>query len=60
MSGFYEEMLVNRALCAHDSERKLVGLILEDRAVLRSHQRVVIPDVGEGEEKLAGLALTAV
>ena len=29
--------------------RKLVGLILSDRAVLRSHQKVVVPAVGEGE-----------
>jgi aminomethyltransferase len=29
--------------------RKLVGLILEDRGVLRGHQKVVAPGVGEGE-----------
>jgi aminomethyltransferase len=29
--------------------RKLVGLLLEDRGVLRSHQKVVVPGVGEGE-----------
>jgi len=29
--------------------RKLVGLILSGRAVLRSHQKVVVPAVGEGE-----------
>jgi aminomethyltransferase len=29
--------------------RKLVGLVLEDRGVLRSHQKVVVPGVGEGE-----------
>jgi len=29
--------------------RKLVGLLLEDRAVLRSHQKVIVPAVGEGE-----------
>jgi glycine cleavage system T protein (aminomethyltransferase) len=28
---------------------KLVGLLLEDRGVLRSHQRVVVPGIGEGE-----------
>jgi aminomethyltransferase len=28
---------------------KLVGLVLEDRGVLRSHQKVVVPGVGEGE-----------
>ncbi|MBX5463569.1 MAG: glycine cleavage system aminomethyltransferase GcvT [Steroidobacteraceae bacterium] len=31
------------------SERKLVGLLLEDRGVLRSHQKVIVPGVGEGE-----------
>ncbi|HYL01345.1 MAG TPA: glycine cleavage system aminomethyltransferase GcvT [Steroidobacteraceae bacterium] len=29
--------------------RKLVGLLLEDRGVLRSQQKVVVPGVGEGE-----------
>jgi aminomethyltransferase len=29
--------------------RKLVGLVLVDRGVLRSHQKVVVPAVGEGE-----------
>jgi aminomethyltransferase len=29
--------------------RKLVGLVLEDRGVLRGHQRVVAPGIGEGE-----------
>ena len=29
--------------------RKLVGLVLEDRGVLRGHQRVVVEGVGEGE-----------
>jgi aminomethyltransferase len=31
------------------SARKLVGLLLEDRGVLRSHQQVLVPDVGTGE-----------
>jgi aminomethyltransferase len=31
------------------SPRKLVGLILEDRGVLRSHQKVLVPGGGEGE-----------
>jgi aminomethyltransferase len=31
------------------SPRKLVGVILEDRGVLRSHQKVVVPGIGEGE-----------
>ena len=29
--------------------RKFVGLLLEDRAVLRSHQKVIVANVGEGE-----------
>src|SRR5262249_29308368 len=29
--------------------RKLVGLVLEDRGVLRGHQKVIVPGVGEGE-----------
>jgi len=29
--------------------RKLVGLLLEDRGVLRSHQKVIVGGVGEGE-----------
>jgi aminomethyltransferase len=28
---------------------KLVGLLVEDRAVLRSHQKVIVAAVGEGE-----------
>ena len=31
------------------SPRKLVGLLLEERGVLRSHQKVIVPDGGEGE-----------
>ena len=34
---------------AHGVPRKLVGLVLADRAVLRSHQKVIVPAVGEGE-----------
>jgi aminomethyltransferase len=33
----------------HGVARKLVGLVLADRAVLRSHQKVIVPAVGEGE-----------
>lgn len=29
--------------------RKLVGLVLEDRGVLRAHQKVVVAGLGEGE-----------
>jgi aminomethyltransferase len=31
------------------SEQRLVGLVLDERAVLRSHQRVIVPGIGEGE-----------
>jgi aminomethyltransferase len=31
------------------SPRKLVGLLLQDRGVLRGHQKVLVPGVGEGE-----------
>jgi aminomethyltransferase len=37
------------AIRARGAEHKLVGLVLDERAVLRSHQRVLIPSVGEGE-----------
>lgn len=28
---------------------KLIGLVLEQKGVLRNHQKVIIPDIGEGE-----------
>jgi aminomethyltransferase len=37
------------AIRARGVERKLVGLVLDDRGVLRGHQRVIAPGVGEGE-----------
>jgi aminomethyltransferase len=37
------------AIRSRGSPRKLVGLVLEDRGVLRSHQKVIAPGVGEGE-----------
>lgn len=37
------------AIRARGVTRKLVGLVLDERAVLRSHQRVLVPGVGEGE-----------
>jgi aminomethyltransferase len=37
------------ALRARGPEHKLVGLVLDERAVLRSHQRVMVDSVGEGE-----------
>ncbi len=38
--------------------RKLVGLVLEDRGVLRSHQKVVVDGVGEGEITSGGFSPT--
>ncbi len=37
------------AVRARGPQRKLVGLLLEGRGVLRSHQRVVVPDAADGE-----------
>ena len=37
------------AIVKRGSPRKLVGLVLEDRGVLRGHQRVIVPAGGEGE-----------
>jgi aminomethyltransferase len=37
------------AVKARGSGRKLVGLLLDDRGVLRSHQKVVAAGIGEGE-----------
>jgi glycine cleavage system T protein (aminomethyltransferase) len=37
------------AIRSRGSERKLVGLLLSDRGVLRAHQRVVVPEGGSGE-----------
>ena len=34
---------------ARGLEHKLVGLLLEERGVLRSHQRVLAPGIGEGQ-----------
>ena len=37
------------AIRARGPQRKLVGLLLEGRGVLRSHQKVLVPEAGEGE-----------
>jgi aminomethyltransferase len=37
------------AICASGPARKLIGLLLEDRGVLRSHQRLLIDGVDAGE-----------
>ena len=38
--------------------RRFVGLLLEDRGVLRNHQRVVVDGVGEGEITSGGYSPT--
>ena len=45
------EFIGRRALeaaLARGPARKLVGLVLEDRGVMRAHQRVQVPGIGEG------------
>jgi len=37
------------AVRAAGNSPKLVGLLLEERGVLRSHQKVIVPGIGEGE-----------
>ena len=39
------------AIRARGPQRKLVGLLLEGRGVLRSHQKVVVADAGEGQRE---------
>ena len=39
-------------------QRQFVGLLLEDRGVLRNHQRVVVDGVGEGEITSGGFSPT--
>ena len=43
----------------HDkSKRRFVGLLLEDKGVLRTHQRVVVEGMGEGEITSGGFSPT--
>ncbi len=46
------------ALRRRDDLRRFVGLVLEDRGVLRGHQRVVLDDGGEGETTSGGYGPT--
>lgn len=46
------------AVRARPDRRRFVGLLLEDKGVLRSHQRVVVDGVGEGETTSGGFAPT--
>ena len=43
---------------ADSSRRRFVGLLLEDKGVLRNHQRVVVEGVGEGEITSGGFSPT--
>lgn len=38
--------------------RNIFGLALEDKGMLRSHQKVIVPDLGEGETTSGGYAPT--
>jgi aminomethyltransferase len=46
------------AIRADKSKRRFVGLLLEDKGVLRNHQRVVVEGVGEGEITSGGYSPT--
>ena len=46
------------ALRDSGARRRFVGLLLEDRGVLRNHQRVVVEGVGEGEITSGGFSPT--
>jgi len=42
----------------HGAKKMLVGLVLEDRGVLRCHQKVIVPNLGEGETTSGGYSPT--
>jgi aminomethyltransferase len=46
------------AVRARGDAARFVGLVLEDRGVLRSHQRVIVPGVGAGETTSGSYAPT--
>ena len=46
------------AVRADASKRRFVGLLLEDKGVLRNHQRVVVEGIGEGEITSGGFSPT--
>jgi aminomethyltransferase len=43
---------------ADNSRQRFVGLLLEDKGVLRNHQRVVVEGIGEGEITSGGFSPT--
>jgi len=46
------------ALREDSTKRRFVGLLLEDKGVLRNHQRVVVEGIGEGEITSGGFSPT--
>lgn len=40
------------------AKRKLIGLVLEERGIPRSHQKVIVPNIGEGETTSGGFSPT--
>jgi aminomethyltransferase len=46
------------AMRANPDKRRFVGLLLEDKGVLRNHQRVVVDGVGDGEITSGGFSPT--
>ncbi len=46
------------ALRKDSSRRRFVGLLLEDKGVLRNHQRVIVENTGEGEITSGGFSPT--
>ncbi|MEE4164294.1 MAG: glycine cleavage system aminomethyltransferase GcvT [Woeseiaceae bacterium] len=46
------------AVKADPDRRRFVGLLLEDKGVLRGHQRVVVEGIGDGETTSGGFAPT--
>lgn len=45
-------------VCENKNRQKFVGLLLEDRGVLRNHQRVVVDGIGDGEITSGGFSPT--
>jgi aminomethyltransferase len=43
---------------AHGSARRFVGLVLKDRGILRGHQKLIVPGIGEGETTSGGFSPT--
>ena len=47
-----------QALRESTNRQRFVGLLLEDRGVLRNHQKVIVEGVGEGEITSGGFSPT--